>query len=83
MSKWIVASFVRLLALAGYNPYIIAKLSGDRTFLRHIEDGIIGFIPIVFLVLSAKPLAFIDQSAKTLLSFDYTRYKDFSKDLLS
>lgn len=83
MSKWIVASFVRFLALAGYNPFIIAKLSGDRMLLRHIEDGIIGFIPVVFLVLSAKPLAFIDQSAKTLLSFDYTRYKDFWKDLLS
>lgn len=83
MSKWIGASFVRLLALAGYNPFIIAKLSGDRMFLRHIEDGVIGFIPVVFLILSANPLAFISQSAKTLLSFDYTRYKDFWKDLLS
>jgi len=59
-----------LRSLAGRNSFITVKLSGDRMLLRYIGDGVVGSSSS-FSFYYPKPLAFIDWSDKTLLTFDY------------
>lgn len=72
MSKWIGVSSLRFFALSlgRRNPFIIVKLSGDRMLLRHFGVGVVGSSS-PFSSCYPKPLAFIDWSDKTLLTFDY------------